>query len=88
LPGEGISGLSRAWLVAGARSVVASLWPTPDDTGQLFRSFYTNLRGSTGTGAGVEVARALRQAQLDMLHSAGWRAQSRYWAAFFITGKE
>lgn len=88
LPGEGISGLSRAWLVAGARSVVASLWPTPDDTGRLFRSFYTNLRGSTGTGAGVEVARALRQAQLDMLQSAGWRAQSRYWAAFFITGKE
>jgi CHAT domain-containing protein/tetratricopeptide (TPR) repeat protein len=88
LPGEGIPGLSRAWLAAGARAVAASLWPTPDDTGQLFRSFYSNLRGSSSAGVGVQTARALRQAQLDMLHSSSWRAQPRYWAAFFITGKE
>lgn len=88
LPGEGIPGLSRAWLAAGARTVAASLWPTPDDTGQLFRSFYSNLRESSGAGVGVRTARALRQAQLDMLQSSSWRSQPRYWAAFFMTGKE
>ena len=88
LPGEGIPGLSRAWLAAGARTVAASLWPTPDDTGQLFRAFYSNLRESSGAGVGVRTARALRQAQLNMLQSSSWRSQPRYWAAFFITGKE
>jgi CHAT domain-containing protein len=88
LPGEGIPGLSRAWLAAGARAVAASLWPTPDDTGELFRSFYSNLRGSSGAGVGVQTAHALRQAQLQMLRSSSWRSQPRYWAAFFITGKE
>jgi CHAT domain-containing protein/tetratricopeptide (TPR) repeat protein len=88
LPGEGIPGLSRAWLAAGARTVAASLWPTPDDTGQLFRVFYSNLRESSGAGIGVRTARALRQAQLNMLQSSSWRSQPRYWAAFFITGKE
>jgi CHAT domain-containing protein len=88
LPGEGIPGLSRAWLAAGARAVAASLWPTPDDTGHLFQAFYSNLRESSGAGVGVRTARALRQAQLDMLQSSSWRSQPRYWAAFFITGKE
>ncbi len=88
LPGEGIPGLSRAWLAAGARAVAASLWPTPDDTGELFRSFYSNLRESSGAGVGVRTAHALRQAQLHMLRSSSWRSQPRYWAAFFITGKE
>ncbi|MEN6604000.1 MAG: CHAT domain-containing protein, partial [Bryobacteraceae bacterium] len=88
LPGEGIAGLSRAWLAAGAKATAASLWPTPDDTGQLFRSFYSDLRGTAGPGVSLQAARALRKAQLEMLHSASWRAQPRYWAAFVITGKE
>ncbi len=88
LPGEGIAGLSRAWLAAGAEATATSLWPTPDDTGQLFRSFYSSLRGPASSGASVRAARALRKAQLDMLRSASWRSQPRYWAAFVITGKE
>ncbi len=88
LPGEGMPGLSRAWLAGGARAVVASLWPTPDDTGQLFCSFYSKLRGCSGAGGGVQTARALQHAQIEMLHSANWRSQPRHWAAFFITGKE
>ena len=43
LPGEGVMGLTRAWLAAGANSVVGSLWDTPDDDGQLFRELYRNL---------------------------------------------
>jgi len=88
LPAEGIPGLSRAWLAAGARAVVGSLWPTPDDTGQLFQSFYSALRRGATSRNGSEIAQALRQAQLEMLATKSWRSQPRYWAAFFITGKE
>ena len=49
LPGTGLLGLTRAWLTAGARSVVASRWPTPDDSGPLFDTFY----GSLGTRRSV-----------------------------------
>jgi CHAT domain-containing protein len=40
LPGEGPLGLPRAWLAAGAESVVGSLWNTPDDDGALFAELY------------------------------------------------
>ncbi|MGH9661232.1 MAG: CHAT domain-containing protein, partial [Bryobacteraceae bacterium] len=80
LPGAGLMGLTRAWLMAGARAVVASHWSTPDDSGALFLRFYEHLQaGSTGDPAG-----ALRQAQRDLIASAGWRAQPRHWAAYFI----
>jgi CHAT domain-containing protein len=40
LPGTGLLGLARAWLMAGSEGVIASYWPTPDDSGNLFLSFY------------------------------------------------
>jgi CHAT domain-containing protein len=84
LPGAGLLGLTRAFLAAGASSVVASHWPTPDDSGVLFASFYRNLRDrQSGTPSGP--AKALRAAQLEMLHSSSWRAAPRYWAAFQVT---
>ena len=43
LPGAGLLGLTRAWLAAGARSVVGSLWDTPDESGALFAALYRNL---------------------------------------------
>ena len=80
LPAVGLMGLTRAWLLAGASNVVASLWDTPDDTGQLFLSFYRHLRQ---TGA----AEALGAAQVEMLRSGTWRAQPKYWAAYFTLGR-
>jgi len=93
LPGAGLMGLTRSWLAAGAGSVMASLWPTPDDTGEFFRSFYRHLRENAGTASseavmGLAPARALERAQLDMLRSGTWRSQPKYWAAYFLVGKE
>jgi CHAT domain-containing protein/tetratricopeptide (TPR) repeat protein len=76
-------GLARAWLAAGARAVVVSHWPTPDDTGELFRSFYDHLHESRGAG----VAAALARAQVDMLESKTWRSAPKHWAAYFVIGR-
>jgi len=84
LRGSGLLGLTRAWLTAGARSVVASRWPTPDENSSLFRTFYGALGGHSRQGS----AAALRAAQLEMLRSGGWRARPRYWGAYFVIGTE
>ena len=75
--GEGLRGLSHAWILAGARTVVGSLWRVSDDATQaLMHDFYAELdRGR------VRPARALRAAQLAALRDE--RYQKPYnWAAF------
>jgi CHAT domain-containing protein len=63
--GEGVLGLQRAFLTAGARSVVTSLWRVDDAaTVVLMRQFYQNLWGKKMTRL-----EALRQAQLDLLRN-------------------
>jgi CHAT domain-containing protein/tetratricopeptide (TPR) repeat protein len=84
LPATGLMGLTRAWQAAGARAVVASRWPSPDDTGALFLSFYRHLREAPGTGP----AAALQSAQIDMLRSHTWRSNPAYWGAYFVTGNQ
>jgi CHAT domain-containing protein len=60
----GMSSLSRAFLVAGARGVVGTLWEVDDDvSAALFRRFHAHLR------AGMPPAEALRAAQVDALRS-------------------
>ncbi|MBI5282350.1 MAG: CHAT domain-containing protein [Candidatus Solibacter usitatus] len=81
-PGAGLMGFTRAWLAAGARSVVASLWPVPDDDGEMFRIFYQVY------GSGQGVAKALKAAQTAMIASRSWRSHPRYWSAYFLVGKE
>src|ERR1700683_2042430 len=61
--GEGLLGLQRAFQVAGAHSVVASLWSVGDEpTRALMARFYENLWTK-----GQPPAQALREAQLSML---------------------
>jgi CHAT domain-containing protein len=88
LPGLGLFGLTRAWLMAGARSVAATYWPIADDDGRLVSTFYQKLRQLKSSLAAPEVAEAMRQAQIEMLQSGGPRAHPAYWAAFFVLGKE
>ncbi|MCC6862160.1 MAG: CHAT domain-containing protein, partial [Bryobacterales bacterium] len=86
LPGTGLLGLARSWLLAGAEAAVASHWPTPDDTGELFQAFYRYLASEPGSSSAA-CARALRRAQIEMVRSGGWRAEPQYFAAFYVYGK-
>lgn len=83
LPGAGLIGLSRAWLAAGAERVVSSLWPTPDNFGEIFLSFYRHISLNP-----KRASEALRQAQIQMIASRTWRSEPRYWAAYVVSGKE
>ena len=65
--GEGVMGLQRAFHMAGARSVVASLWRVDDAaTLELMESFYRHLWSD-----GLPKVEALRRAQLDVLAHPG-----------------
>ena len=76
--GEGVMGLRRAFVVAGARTLVMSLWKVPDDqTALLMTHFYTGLI------AGMDRAEALRSAQQQV--RASYPAPF-YWAAFICQG--
>lgn len=82
LSGEGIVGLSRAFLYAGARAVAVSLWNVSDiSTGQLMKSFYRHL------AAGIGNAAALRETKLQMLKSDKETRHPYYWASFVIVGR-
>ena len=64
--GDGVLGLTRAFLTAGARSVVSSLWKVDDAaTSLLMREFYSNL-----WERGMTKSESLRQAQLTVLRDA------------------
>ena len=80
--GEGLIGLSRGFLYAGARRVVASLWRVHDrGTSVLMERFYRGLLGD-----GLSPAAALRRAQLSMMAEPRWSAPY-YWAAFVLEGE-
>jgi CHAT domain-containing protein/predicted negative regulator of RcsB-dependent stress response len=81
IKGEGLVGLTRGFMYAGASSVVASLWTVDDDaTAELMRIFYKRMLVD-----GVPRATALREAQIEMYRQKRWRAPY-YWAAFILQG--
>jgi CHAT domain-containing protein len=90
LPGAGLIGLSRAWLLAGASAVVVSAWPTPDDSGHFFSSFYSHFQPVTSTSGSLakRAAVALQQAQLEMQRSNGYGSSPSSWAAYSVISKE
>jgi CHAT domain-containing protein len=78
LDGEGVQSLGRAFFLAGARTVVASLWPLRDDDAvALFASFYRHLDG------GASVADALASAKRERLASG---APAAAWAGVVVLG--
>jgi CHAT domain-containing protein/tetratricopeptide (TPR) repeat protein len=81
LSSEGIIGLPRSFLRAGARSLIATLWEVDDAaTADLMTRFYYHLH------LGESPASALRNSQLDLWHGKQW-SHEYYWAAFFLLGE-
>jgi CHAT domain-containing protein/Tfp pilus assembly protein PilF len=78
--GEGVYGLRRAFILAGAEAVVTSLWSVSDyATRELMRDYYAGMKHGEGRGE------ALRQAKLAMLKRKG-REHPFYWASFIQFG--
>jgi CHAT domain-containing protein len=78
--GDDIIGLPRAFLYAGAPSVVTTLWPIDDAATAFFmETFYRRLQ------AGAAKAEALQAAQGETLKQESWR-EPYFWAAFTLTG--
>jgi CHAT domain-containing protein len=88
VPSAGLLGLSRAWLLAGAEAVIASSWPTPDDSGRFFSLFYSHLHAATSGTLSQRAALALAQTQVELQHSQGYTSSPSYWAAYSIIAKE
>jgi CHAT domain-containing protein len=80
--GEGLIGLTRGFMYAGAPRVVASLWAVDDRaTAELMKRFYEGLlmRGLTASAA-------LRDAQLALRRDRRW-SNPYYWGAFVLQGE-
>lgn len=79
--GEGLIGLTRGFMYAGAPRIVASLWDVNDAaTAELMSRFYRHLLKDK-----LPATAALRAAQLSMSKESRWAAPY-YWAGFVIQG--
>jgi CHAT domain-containing protein len=81
--GEGLVGLTRAFQIAGARAVAASLWPVSDRaTKELMTRFYRGLaRGARKDDALRAAQRALASGEAGPALAGPW-----HWAAFELFG--
>jgi CHAT domain-containing protein/tetratricopeptide (TPR) repeat protein len=81
--GEGVIGLTRAFMYAGAPTVGVSLWSVADkSTADLMTDFYKRLLGATPQSPGA----AMRDAQLAMINGKKYSAPF-YWAPFVLVGE-
>ena len=80
LKGEGVVGIARAFLAAGARSVLVTLWAIDDEATMVFmKSFYQHLK--EGKTASVAVQQSMKSLRESEEHS-----EMRYWAPFQLIG--
>ena len=83
IKGEGLIGLTRGFMYAGAPRVLATLWKVDDRaTSELMKQFYQGMLGPDR----LSPAGALREAQLSLWKQKQWRAPY-YWAAFVLQGE-
>ncbi|XP_067030794.1 tetratricopeptide repeat protein 28-like [Acropora muricata] len=82
LKGEGVVGIARAFLAAGARSVLISLWAIDDEATMVFmKSFYQHLKeGKTASAAIHQTMKSLRESEKF--------SEMRYWAPFQLIGDD
>jgi CHAT domain-containing protein len=81
--GEGLVGLTRGFMYAGAQRVLVSLWDVDDKpTSELMVRFYRRMLGPEKETP----AAALRLAQLELSHDPRWQAPY-FWAPFVLQGE-
>ena len=79
---EGLVGLTRGFMYAGAPRIVSSLWQVDDQaTAQLMTRFYRHM-----LQGGARPAAALRRAQMELARDARWAAPY-FWAGFVLQGE-
>lgn len=79
--GEGMMGITRGFMHAGARQVVVSLWKVDDrSTAELMKRFYHQILEE-----GQYTAKALQKAQISMLRDPQW-SHPRHWSGFIFQG--
>jgi CHAT domain-containing protein len=79
--GDGVYGLRRSIVLAGAETLVMSLWPVSDGvTREMMTAYYRGLKAGSGRGD------ALRQVQRSMMTRPG-REHPFYWASFIQAGE-
>ena len=82
IKGEGMIGLTRGFMHAGAARVVVSLWNVNDKaTSELMTRFYQKMLKEQQAPAA-----ALRSAQVEMWKQKAWQSPN-YWAAFVLQGE-
>ena len=83
--GEGVFGLRRAFQLAGAKTVVMSLWSVPDrETQELMVDYYTRIK------KGENKSNALREASLAMMRERREKFSAShpfFWASFILVGE-
>lgn len=79
LSGDDLIGLTRGFLYAGGRNIIASLWEVDDEaTAEMMKRFYGKLK------TGMSKKEALRQAQQEVREKY---PEPMFWAAFYLTGQ-
>ena len=79
---EGVVGIARAFLAAGARSVLVALWDIDDEATMVFmESFYQHLKDGKTVSAAV-------QQSMKCLRESEEFSKMRYWAPFQLIGDD
>ena len=82
LKGEGVVGIARAFLAAGARSVLVALWAIDDEATMVFmKSFYQQLKEGKTASAAV-------QQSMKFLRESEEYSEMKYWAPFQLIGDD
>ena len=80
--GEGVVGIARAFLAAGARSVLVAMWAIDDEATMMFmKSFYQRLKEGKTASAAV-------QQSMKFLRESEEYSEMRYWAPFQLIGDD
>jgi CHAT domain-containing protein len=86
IEGEGVFALSRGFLAAGARRVIASQWNVNDaSTATLIGAFFEAVFEAEQAGLPVDYAHALRDAKRRVRQEGTWESPF-YWAPFILIG--